>query len=174
MAGSGGIRWRRPPYDASRRRKPALSSETQSTAKEHFTASSVEEHRRTSTSSPTWPRFRKRGHFSWVVQIIIQVPITRRKYYSSATTALARQEPFSSPIDAQTKSVNAHVWQIVPQGCPPKARGSRCLEGDLAGNLFSTLAATWFAPRNLFDLLVVVGQVHRSRRYPSVAHFQNP
>src|SRR6266436_2637155 len=40
-------------------------SATQSSAKEHFTASSVEEHRRTSTSSPTWPRFCKRGHFSW-------------------------------------------------------------------------------------------------------------
>ena len=63
-------------------------------AKEHFRASSVEQHRRTSTSSPTWPRFCKRGHFSWSTDNLIRVLITRRKYYSSATTALVRRERF--------------------------------------------------------------------------------
>src|SRR5712675_1548795 len=81
-----------PPYDASRRRKSALISATQSAAKEHFRASSVEQHRRTSTSSPTWPRCVNGAIFLGIQ--IIRVLITGRKYYSSATTALVRQQRF--------------------------------------------------------------------------------
>jgi len=69
-----------------------LISVTQSMAVEHFRASSVEEHRRTSTSSPTWPRCVNGAIFLGVR--IIQMRITRRKRNSPASGAFIRRGVF--------------------------------------------------------------------------------
>jgi len=127
---------------------------TQSTAAEHFGASSVEEHRRTSTSSPTWPRCVNGAIFIGVQ--IIQMRITRRKRNSPASGAFIRRGVFVL-IDPNGsfwfrecrnrigKNINAHARKVVP----PKQIRLVVLTATCGRCCFRTLGSYTVRPGNL-------------------------